>query len=113
VSCGHLKADSLSLRHKSESVLAILPAAITEVSYGQEVLRRIRTAVGLGDHLFGIGTLSALSKSKKHYIGMTWDDGGKKGGIALQSDKNEFRGLLAALEGVSGKKAVNTDRLAK
>jgi len=32
-----------------------------------------------------------------------------KGGIALQADKNEYRGLIAGLEGISGKKAVNTD----
>ncbi len=51
----------------------------------------------------------AFSKSKKHYIGVVWADGDKKGGIALQADKNEFRGLLAALEGVTGKKAVDTD----
>lgn len=40
---------------------------------------------------------------------MTWDDGGKKGGIALQADKNEYRGLITALEGVTGKKAIDTD----
>jgi hypothetical protein len=32
---------------------------------------------------FGIGALVALSKSKKHFIGLTWDDGGKK---AVNSD---------------------------
>jgi hypothetical protein len=26
-----------------------------------------------------------LSKSKKHYIGIVWDEGGKKAGIALQA----------------------------
>ena len=88
----------------------IIPAkSITEVSYGQEVHRRIGTAVGLAVISLGIGALTAFSKSKKHYIGFTWDDNGKKGGTALQADKNEFRGLLMALEGVTGRKAVNTD----
>jgi hypothetical protein len=27
----------------------------------------------------------------------------------MQADKNEYRGILASLEGVTGKKAVNTD----
>jgi len=31
----------------------------------------------------------ALSKSKKHFIGLTWDDAGKKGGVAFQADKSD------------------------
>jgi hypothetical protein len=53
----------------------------------------------------------ALSKSKKHFVGLTWDDGGKKGGIAFQADKNDYRGLLAGLEGITGKKAVDSDAM--
>ena len=52
-----------------------------------------------------------LSKSKKHYVGLTWDDNGKKGGVAFQADKNDYRGLLAGLEGVTGKTAVNSDAM--
>ena len=52
-----------------------------------------------------------LSKSKKHFIGITWDDGGKKGGAAFQADKKDYRGLIAGLEGVSGKTAVNSDAM--
>lgn len=53
----------------------------------------------------------ALTKSKKHYIGLTWDDGGKKGGVAFQADTNDYRGLLAGLEGITGKKAVNSETM--
>ncbi len=42
----------------------------------------------------------ALSKSKKHFVGLTWADGDKKGGLAMQCDKNEYRGILAGLEGI-------------
>jgi hypothetical protein len=52
-----------------------------------------------------------LSKSKKHFVGLTWADGDKKGGFAMQCDKNDYRGVLAALEGVSGMKAVNSDAM--
>ena len=45
----------------------------------------------------------ALTKSKKHFIGLTRDDGGKKGGLAFQADKSDYRGILTGLEGVSGK----------
>jgi hypothetical protein len=54
----------------------------------------------------------SLSKSKKHFIGLTWDDGnGNKGGAAFQADKNEYRGVLAGLEGVTGKRAVNSEAI--
>ena len=108
-----LNSASLTLWFKKEGIIAIPAAAITEVSYGQEVHRRVGTAIGLAVVSFGIGAMMLLAKSKKHYIGLTWDDEGKKGGAALQADKNEYRGLIMALEGISGKKAVNTDPPAK
>jgi hypothetical protein len=60
---------------------------------------------------FGIGALMVLAKSKKHFIGLTWEIDGKKGGAAFQADKNDYRGVLAGIEGVTGKKAVNSDAL--
>jgi hypothetical protein len=35
----------------------------------------------------------------------------KKGGLAFQADKNDYRGLLAGLEGITGKKAVDSDAM--
>ena len=35
----------------------------------------------------------------------------KKGGLAMQCDKNDYRGILAGLEGVSGKKAVDSETM--
>ena len=97
---------------RDKKTVGVVPAAaITEVSYGQDVHRRIGAAVGIGVVTLGIGALMALTKSKKHFIGLTWDDGGKKGGFAFQAEKGEYRGLLAGLEGVSGKKAVNSDTM--
>ena len=94
---------------KGKADLAIIPAsAITEISYGQDVHRRVGAAIGVGVFTLGIGALMALSKSKKHFIGLTWDDGSKKGGFAFQADKNDYRGLLAGLEGITGKKAVDS-----
>jgi|SRR6185312_2047503 len=105
--------DSTSVKlMKDKTEVASIPAsAITEISYGQDVHRRVGTAVGLAVVSLGIGALTALSKSKKHYVGITWADGDKKGGLAMQCGKNDYRGVLAALEGVSGKKAVNSDAL--
>jgi len=98
------------LRDKGE-VITIAASAITEISYGQDVHRRIGAAIGLAIISFGVGALMALTKSKKHFVGLTWADGDKKGGFAMQCDKNDYRGVLAGLEGVTGKKAVNSDAM--
>jgi hypothetical protein len=71
----------------------------------------VGTAVAVGVLTLGAGALVALSKSKKHFVGLTWADGDKKGGLAIQCDKNEYRGILVALEGVTGKKAVNSESM--
>jgi hypothetical protein len=94
-----------------KEVVSIPTTAVTEISYGQDVHRRVGAAIGLAVVSFGIGALMALTKSKKHYVGLTWADGDKKGGLAMQCDKNEYRGILAALEGVTGKKAVDSDAM--
>jgi hypothetical protein len=94
---------------KDKHELASIPAsAITEISYGQDVHRRVGAAVAVGLFTLGAGALLALAKSKKHFIGLTWDDAGKKGGMALQVDKKEYRGVLAGLEGVTGRKSVDS-----
>ena len=92
-------------------MISIPAASVTEISYGQDVHRRIGVAVGLAIVSFGIGALMALTKSKKHFIGLTWATGDVKGGFAMQCDKNDYRGLLAALEGLTGKKAVDSDAM--
>jgi hypothetical protein len=92
-------------------VITIPASSITEISYGQDVHRRVGAAIGLAVVSLGIGALMALTKSKKHYVGLTWIDGDKKGGFAMQCDKNEYRGVLAGLEGVTGKKAIDSDAM--
>lgn len=106
-----IEADRVRFTKDGKELANIPASAITEISYGQDVHRRVGAAVGLAVVSFGIGALMALSKSKKHYVGLTWADGDKKGGFAMQADKNDYRGLIAGLEGVSGKKAVNSDAM--
>lgn len=107
----YIEGTNVKFMKGKNDVLTIPASSITEISYGQDVHRRIGTAVGLAVFSLGIGALTALSKSKKHFVGITWADGDKKGGLAMQCDKNDYRGVLAGLEGVSGKKAVNSDNL--
>jgi hypothetical protein len=107
----YMDPDKIRLVKDKRDVIVITAASITELSYGQDVHRRIGAAIGLAVVSLGVGALMALTKSKKHFIGVTWADGDKKGGIAFQADKSDYRGLLAGLEGITGKKAVDSDSL--
>jgi hypothetical protein len=103
--------DQVRLLNGKSEIVSIPATAITEISYGQDVHRRVGTAVVVGVFTLGVGALTALSKSKKHFVGLTWVNGDQKGGFAMQCDKNEYRGILAGLEGISGKKAVDSESM--
>ena len=106
-----ISGDHITLLKDKTEIANIPASAVTEISYGQDVHRRIGAAIGLAVVSLGIGALMALTKSKKHYVGLTWADGDKKGGFAMQCDKSDYRGVLAGLEGVTGKKAVDSDTM--
>src|SRR6266850_4126420 len=107
----YIDAKEIRIMDDKTLVATLVPSTVQDISYGQDVHRRVGAAIGLAVISLGIGGLMALTKSKKHYVGMTWADGDKKGGLAIQCDKNEYRGVLAALEGVTGKKAANSDTM--
>src|SRR5712691_2606833 len=83
----HIEADRVFLVQGKKDVVTIPASAVTEISYGQDVHRRVGAAIGLAVISFGIGALMALTKSKKHFIGLTWVNGDQKGGFAMQCDK--------------------------
>lgn len=106
-----IEQNQVRLVKDKGAVVTISASSITEISYGQDVHRRVGAAIGLAVVSLGIGALMALTKSKKHYVGLTWADGDKKGGFAMQCNKTDYRGVLAGLEGVTGKKAVDSDAM--
>lgn len=106
-----IEGDKILIMKGGTEITTVPASAVTEISYGQDVHRRVGAAIGVALVSFGIGALLALSKSKKHFVGLTWDNAGQKGGFAFQADKNDYRGLLAGLEGITGKKAVDTDAM--
>lgn len=107
----YIEGDHIRIMKDKSEVMTLPASSITEISYGQDVHRRVGAAIGIGVFTLGVGALMALTKSKKHFVGLTWDDQGKKGGMAFQANKSDYRGLLAGLEGVTGKKAVDSDTM--
>jgi hypothetical protein len=73
--------NQVRLVRDNGEVITIPASAVTEISYGQDVHRRVGAAIGLAVVSLGIGALMALTKSKKHYVGLTWTDGDKKGAL--------------------------------
>lgn len=107
----YLDQNRIRFVRDDNDAISLPASSITEITYGQDVHRRIGAAIGIGLVTLGVGALMALTKSKKHFIGLTWDDNGKKGGAAFQADKKDYRGVLAGLEGVTGKKAVDSEAM--
>jgi hypothetical protein len=107
----YIEPNQIRLVRDKADVVTIPASAVTEISYGQDVHRRVGAAIGLAVVTLGLGALMALTKSKKHFVGLTWANGDQKGGFAMQCDKNDYRGVLAGLEGITGKKAVDSAAL--
>ena len=107
----YIESNQLRLTRDKLDVIAIPISSVTEISYGQDVHRRVGAAIGIGVVTLGVGALMALTKSKKHFVGLTWANADQKGGFAMQCDKNDYRGVLTGLEGVTGKKAVDSATL--
>ena len=74
---------------------------VTDMSYGQNVRTRTAEAIGVGTVVPGLGGIIGNSKSTAHYIEIVWDVP-PSGGVALRVDKDDYRGLIAALEGATG-----------
>jgi hypothetical protein len=107
----YIDANQVRIVDGKADIATIPASSITEISYGQDVHRRIGAAIGIGIFTLGVGALMALTKSKKHFVGLTWATSTEKGGFAMQCDKNEYRGILAGLEGITGKKAVDSEAM--
>ena len=96
-------SDEIKFALNDGQNISIDPKAVTSLSYGQEAHRRVGTAVLIGVFSLGIGALSALHKTKLHYIGVNYNDkDGKKQGLLMQGDKGNFRAIIVALQGVTG-----------
>jgi hypothetical protein len=88
--------------------IAVPVKNITEISCGTEVRRR------LGASVLDVVPLMHLGESADHYIGVAWTGAGGNNAQAqalLKLSRGEYRDFLAALEQVTGIKAVNTSQV--
>src|SRR5215469_209968 len=96
-------SDAITLEFKDKQSLVIPPKFVTSLSYGQEAHRRVGTMVALAVLVSPVALFGLMHKTRLHYIGIQYHTAdGKHAGILLQGDKDNYRAILVALQGVTG-----------
>lgn len=96
-------SDLITLALEDGVKVEIPPRAVTSLSYGQEAHRRVGTMIALAVLLAPVALFGLFHKTRLHYIGIQYTTpDNKAAGILLQGDKDNYRAILVALQGVSG-----------
>lgn len=96
-------SDVITLALKDGKTLEIPPKSVTSLSYGQEAHRRVGTMIALAILVAPVALFGLFHKTRLHYIGVQYSTpDGKTAGILLQGDKDNYRAILVALQGVTG-----------
>lgn len=95
--------DAITMDFKDGQKVVIPPKSVTSLSYGQEAHRRVGTMVALAILVAPVALFGLFHKTRLHYIGIQYNTpDGKNAGILLQGDKDNYRAILVALQGVTG-----------
>src|ERR1700704_2084398 len=98
-----ITSDLITLALKDGKRLEIPPKSVTSLSYGQEAHRRVGTMVALAILVAPVALFGLFHKTRLHYIGVQYaTPESKTAGILLQGDKDNYRAILVALQGVTG-----------
>lgn len=99
-----VSSDTIVLKFKDGQIVDIDPKRVTGLSYGRNASRRIGGFTAAAVLINPLLAFGMLKKNKQHFIGIEYEtEDGKKGGFLLQAKNDKYRGLLAALKGVTGK----------
>ena len=87
--------------NERDEFFSIPSDAVTEVFYSRNSGRRMKTAI-IGGVIFFPILLTGFMKGKKHYMTLSFDDGGDIiGAVEFKLDKKNYRGILRSIEQVS------------
>ena len=89
-------AETITFQKKEGQKFFSIPAtAVNEIFYSRVSGRRIGAAII-------VSPLLLFSKGRKHYMTLSFDDGGKqKGAIEFKLHKNNYRGVLRTVEQIT------------
>jgi hypothetical protein len=98
-----VNSDMITLALKDGKAVQIPPKSVTSLSYGQEAHRRVGTMIALAIIISPIALFGLMHKTRLHFIGIQYSTpDNKTAGILLQGDKDNYRAILVALQGVTG-----------
>lgn len=98
-----ITSDTVTLALKDGKKVEILAKSVASLSYGQEAHRRVGTMVALAVLVAPVALFGLFHKTRLHYIGIQYKTSeDKTAGILLQGDKDNYRAMLVALQGVTG-----------
>jgi hypothetical protein len=98
-----ITSDLITLALKDGKKVEIPPKSVVSLSYGQEAHRRVGTMIALAILVAPVALFGLFHKTRLHYIGLQYaTPDNKTGGILLQGDKDNYRAILVALQGVTG-----------
>jgi len=99
----------ITLKLKDGAKVEISPRTVTSLSYGQAAHRRVGTMIALAVLVAPVALFGLLHKTRLHFIGIQYSTPeihssveNKKAGVLLQGDKDNYRAILLALQGVTG-----------
>ena len=102
-----VNSELITLKLKDGQEIKIDPKTVKLLTYGRHASRRIGTYAALA-FISPLFLLGMFKKNKKHFIGIAVETAdGKKDGYNLQAKNDRYKGLITALEGVTGLKVID------
>ena len=99
-----ITSEVITLKLKDSQEIKIDPKNVKLITHGNQASRRIGTYAALAI-ISPIFLLGMLKKNKRNFVGIAYETAeGTKQGINLQVKNEKYRGMLSALEGVTGLK---------
>ena len=102
-----VNSELITIKLKDGQEIKIDPKTVKILTYGRHASRRIGTYAALA-FISPLFLLGMFKKNKKHFIGIAVETAdGKKDGYNLQAKNDRYKGLITALEGVTGLKVID------
>jgi hypothetical protein len=97
-------SDEIRVELKDGQRLSVEPKSVTSISYGREATRHVARWIALGILVHPAAALGLFNENVKHYVSIEYETAdGKKGGLLIQTHKDNYRNVLALLRGATGK----------
>lgn len=106
-----VESGQIRLVKDKKDVISIPSPSVTDITLGRDSAPNTaqRTASIFGRALTGGHSDTVPVEVRNYYISLTWNDHGNRGGVSFHVNASDYRGILAGLEGVTGKKATDPE----